>query len=321
MLWDTRKAVFDSLLEFSPATRSKHHIVKLASGKWTRTVGPPSETKDALGRIYRVVHVKGREVPPDVHEEKEWWQRETPVLHATKKKSPAQLDREIAEALGQYTRPISSRKCVRHFSESKDKRGGTHYYVTYEDRSGHPISGDELRRYRRGEQQRRLPKAPRSQSHHTASTDMASPSNRGAHAAIKHSDDRADHAAYRRLVQKAIERCTKHPRRNHSLFECAFEEVHRGMPYPTQEERRIFEDAVHAARHGGAHARKRKLAPRDAKQLLKSDGIDFGRDFHELGSQEVQRILEVAKLAGYRKRKDAPGSTARMYFQYLSRQP
>jgi hypothetical protein len=52
MLWDTRKAAFDSLLEFSPAMRAKHHIVKLASGKWTRTLGPPGETKDALGRIF-----------------------------------------------------------------------------------------------------------------------------------------------------------------------------------------------------------------------------------------------------------------------------
>jgi hypothetical protein len=68
-----------------------------------------------------------------------------------------------------------------------------------------------------------------------------------------------------------------------------------------------------------AHARKKKITPREAKQLIQSDGIDFGRDFHELSSYEVQRILEVAHLAGYRKRKDAPGSTARMYFQYLSR--
>jgi hypothetical protein len=70
---------------------------------------------------------------------------------------------------------------------------------------------------------------------------------------------------------------------------------------------------------GSAHARKKKLDPREAKQLIQSDGIDFKRDFHELSSHEVERVLEVAKLAGYRKRRDAPGSTARMYFQYLSR--
>lgn len=71
---------------------------------------------------------------------------------------------------------------------------------------------------------------------------------------------------------------------------------------------------------GRAHATKKKITPREAKQLLQSDGIDFRQDFHELSSSEVQRVLEVARLAGYRKRKDAPGSTARMYFQYLDRQ-
>jgi hypothetical protein len=67
------------------------------------------------------------------------------------------------------------------------------------------------------------------------------------------------------------------------------------------------------------HARKKKISPHDAKRLLQSDDIDFRRDFHELSSSEVQRVLEIAALAGYRKRKDAPGSTARMYFQHLSR--
>ena len=70
---------------------------------------------------------------------------------------------------------------------------------------------------------------------------------------------------------------------------------------------------------GDSHARKKKISPHEAKQLLQSDGIDFRRDFHELSSYEVQRILEIARLAGYQKRKDAPGSTARMYFQYLDR--
>jgi hypothetical protein len=76
-----------------------------------------------------------------------------------------------------------------------------------------------------------------------------------------------------------------------------------------------------AAQHRSStgHARKKKIDPHAAKQLLQSEGIDFRRDFHELSSSEVQRVLEVAKLAGYRKRKDAPGSTARMYFQYLDR--
>ena len=66
-------------------------------------------------------------------------------------------------------------------------------------------------------------------------------------------------------------------------------------------------------------ARKKKISPQEAKRLIQSDGIDFGKDFHELSSSEVQRVLEVARLAGYRKRKDAPGSTARMYFKFLTR--
>lgn len=70
-----------------------------------------------------------------------------------------------------------------------------------------------------------------------------------------------------------------------------------------------------------AHARKKKLDPRDAKQRLKAAGIDFGRDFHELSSSEVDQVLSVSRAAGYRKRRDAPGSTARMYYQYLKRQP
>jgi hypothetical protein len=34
---------------------------------------------------------------------------------------------------------------------------------------------------------------------------------------------------------------------------------------------------------------------------------------------DKQLVAETAREAGYRKRKDATGSTARMYFQYLSR--
>jgi hypothetical protein len=68
-----------------------------------------------------------------------------------------------------------------------------------------------------------------------------------------------------------------------------------------------------------AHSRKKKLNHHEAKQLLQSDGINFRQDFHELSSSEVQRVLEIARLAGYRKRSDAPGSTARMYYQFLSR--
>lgn len=69
-----------------------------------------------------------------------------------------------------------------------------------------------------------------------------------------------------------------------------------------------------------AHARKKKkITHQEAKQLLKSEGVDFSRDSDELSLSTKNRIAEVAKLAGYRKSKNAPGSTARMYFQYLGR--
>ena len=68
------------------------------------------------------------------------------------------------------------------------------------------------------------------------------------------------------------------------------------------------------------HARKKKLDHHEAKRLLKSEGINFARDYHEsVSMSQGNRIAEVAKQTGYRKSKNAPGSTARMYFQYLSR--
>ena len=69
-----------------------------------------------------------------------------------------------------------------------------------------------------------------------------------------------------------------------------------------------------------SHARKKKLDHHEAKRLLEAEGIDFTRDYHAgVSMSQGNRIAEVARQAGYRKRKDAPGSTARMYFQYLSR--
>ena len=69
-----------------------------------------------------------------------------------------------------------------------------------------------------------------------------------------------------------------------------------------------------------SHARKRRLSHDEAKRLLESEGIDFSRDYYaSVPTSDSVRIAEVAKMAGYRKSKNAPGSTGRMYFQYLSR--
>ena len=70
----------------------------------------------------------------------------------------------------------------------------------------------------------------------------------------------------------------------------------------------------------GSHARKKKISAREAKQLLLSDDIDLNkRDYFDLSASEVGRVLEVAKLTGYRKSKNAPGSTGRMFVQHLRR--
>lgn len=148
-------------------------------------------------------------------------------------------------------------------------------------------------------------------------TSTKKPSTRARHA---HATRSSGLVAYRNLVEKAIVRCSKHPRPNHSLYECVFEEVNGGGPYPTPQMRRILEDAVHAARPASnLHARKKKLDPHEAKQRLKAAGVDFSSDFHQLPRSQVQLILDMAHTAKYRKREDAPGSTARMYFQYLRR--
>lgn len=65
--------------------------------------------------------------------------------------------------------------------------------------------------------------------------------------------------------------------------------------------------------------RKKKLTACDARKLLAAEGVPFDVDFHTLNSSKVSRIVEVARRAGYRKPKNAPGSTGRMYFQYLAR--
>jgi hypothetical protein len=66
-------------------------------------------------------------------------------------------------------------------------------------------------------------------------------------------------------------------------------------------------------------ARRKKITACQAKRRLTNQGIDFEDDFHVLHSDDKRLVLQAARDAGYRKRRDAPGSTARMYFQYLAR--
>jgi len=63
----------------------------------------------------------------------------------------------------------------------------------------------------------------------------------------------------------------------------------------------------------------RKLSRGDARKLLKDSGVDLGKDYHQLRSSDVDKVLAVAKLYGYRKSPTAPGSKGRMFFQFLQR--
>jgi hypothetical protein len=94
-----------------------------------------------------------------------------------------------------------------------------------------------------------------------------------------------------------------------------YRENEHGVPFRLIRRRERIEGS------GTSHARRKKLDPREAKQRLKAAGIDFSRDPHELSWSQKDMVLEAARESGYRKRKDAPGSTARMFYQYLKRLP
>lgn len=55
-------------------------------------------------------------------------------------------------------------------------------------------------------------------------------------------------------------------------------------------------------------ARRKKITACEAKRRLQSQGVSFRADFHALPSSDVRKILSAARAAGYRKRRDAPGS-------------
>lgn len=60
MTWGTLRDVRNSLLEFVPALRARHHIVRLTTGRYTRTLGAPdSRIVTPEGKEYRTVNVKG----------------------------------------------------------------------------------------------------------------------------------------------------------------------------------------------------------------------------------------------------------------------
>lgn len=55
--------------------------------------------------------------------------------------------------------------------------------------------------------------------------------------------------------------------------------------------------------------------------LSQSHGIDFTADFHTLSSAQCEALADTAREVGYRKPRDANGSTGRYFFAYLNREP
>jgi len=67
-------------------------------------------------------------------------------------------------------------------------------------------------------------------------------------------------------------------------------------------------------------ARKPRLSHCEAKAMLERQGINFSKDVFELSTSQLTEVAEISRKTGYRKSKNAPGSTGRMYFQLLQRQ-
>lgn len=62
-----------------------------------------------------------------------------------------------------------------------------------------------------------------------------------------------------------------------------------------------------------------KITRQEARRLAVKAGIDFHKDFYVLRPDEVDTLLTIRKLTGYRKPASASGSTGRYFFYYLQR--
>jgi hypothetical protein len=61
------------------------------------------------------------------------------------------------------------------------------------------------------------------------------------------------------------------------------------------------------------------LSRTEAREILERYAVPLGADFHTLPPSQAVLLAEKAKLAGYRKPRNANGSTARYYHAYLQR--
>ena len=62
-----------------------------------------------------------------------------------------------------------------------------------------------------------------------------------------------------------------------------------------------------------------KITRIEAKRLAIKTGINFNKDFFVLSSSHVSDLVNIGKLTGYKKGKNAPGSYARMFFYHLQK--
>lgn len=61
------------------------------------------------------------------------------------------------------------------------------------------------------------------------------------------------------------------------------------------------------------------LTRTQAVNALKKAGLDLRHDYHQLSSSDVDKVLFVASLYGYRKSPSASGSKGRMFWQFMQR--
>ena len=60
-----------------------------------------------------------------------------------------------------------------------------------------------------------------------------------------------------------------------------------------------------------------KISKLEAYRLAKKAGADFNKDVHAQNIGVLSDIAAIAKLVGYRKPKNASGSTGRYFFYHL----
>lgn len=64
---------------------------------------------------------------------------------------------------------------------------------------------------------------------------------------------------------------------------------------------------------------KKDITRAQAKRMLIVGGVDFEKDFFQLSSWDVDKLVVWAKLTRYRKSKNANGSTGRYFFAHLQK--